>query len=112
MLDGLVIGTLKTIWASYLTLAYRDVAVSALLAAVLIWRSRAESPPVRLANDRFRPSASVLPHRRSLQGSQIAMACAIENAAPRPTVETHCRCSCLCVSNPLQEHRRWMKGSG
>jgi branched-chain amino acid transport system permease protein len=36
MLGGLLIGTLETFWAGYLTLAYKDVAVFALLAAVLI----------------------------------------------------------------------------
>ena len=38
MLGGLLIGALETFWAGYLTLAYKDVAVFALLAAILIWR--------------------------------------------------------------------------
>jgi branched-chain amino acid transport system permease protein len=55
MLGGLLIGTLETFWAGYLTLAYKDVAVFALLAAVLIWRPQGLfGHPVRLVNDRFR----------------------------------------------------------
>jgi branched-chain amino acid transport system permease protein len=56
MLGGLLIGTLETFWAGYLTLAYKDVAVFALLAAVLVWRPQGLfGDAVRLANDRFRP---------------------------------------------------------
>jgi branched-chain amino acid transport system permease protein len=58
MAGGLLIGTLETFWAGYLTLAYKDVAVFALLAAVLIWRPHGLfGHPVALANDRFRPWA-------------------------------------------------------
>ena len=43
----------------YLTLAYRDVATFAVLAAVLIWRPHGLlGQPVRLANDRFLPRPS------------------------------------------------------
>ncbi len=55
MLGGLIIGTLETFWAGYLSLAYKDVAVFGLLAAVLIWRPQGLlGQPVRLANDAFR----------------------------------------------------------
>jgi branched-chain amino acid transport system permease protein len=58
MLGGLLIGALETFWAGYLTLAYKDVAVFALLAAVLIWRPHGLfGHPLRRANDRFRPPA-------------------------------------------------------
>jgi branched-chain amino acid transport system permease protein len=54
MAGGLLIGTLETFWAGYLTLAYKDVAVFALLAAILIWRPQGLfGHPERLANDRF-----------------------------------------------------------
>ena len=54
MLGGLLIGALESFWAGYLNLAYRDVAIFALLAVVLIWRPHGLfGEPVRLANDRF-----------------------------------------------------------
>jgi branched-chain amino acid transport system permease protein len=59
MLGGLLIGTLETFWAGYFSLGYKDVAVFALLAAILIWRPHGLlGQPVRLANDAFlrRPS--------------------------------------------------------
>jgi branched-chain amino acid transport system permease protein len=59
MLGGLLIGTLETFWAGYFSLAYKDVAAFAALAAILIWRPHGLlGQPVRLANDRFlrRPS--------------------------------------------------------
>jgi branched-chain amino acid transport system permease protein len=59
MLGGLLIGTLETFWAGYFSLGYKDVAVFALLAAILIWRPQGLlGQPVRLANDAFlrRPS--------------------------------------------------------
>ncbi len=56
MLGGLLIGTLETFWAGYLSLGYKDVAVFAVLAAVLIWRPQGLlGQEVRLANDAFRP---------------------------------------------------------
>jgi branched-chain amino acid transport system permease protein len=59
MLGGLLIGTLETFWAGYFTIAYKDVAVFALLAAILIWRPHGLlGQPLRLANDLF-------PRRRS-----------------------------------------------
>jgi branched-chain amino acid transport system permease protein len=59
MVGGLIIGTLETFWAGYLSLAYKDVAVFGLLAAVLIWRPQGLlGQPVRLANDAFRRRAS------------------------------------------------------
>jgi branched-chain amino acid transport system permease protein len=52
MLGGLLIATLETFWAGYLTLAYKDVAVFALLAAILLWRPQGLlGHPVRLTND-------------------------------------------------------------
>jgi branched-chain amino acid transport system permease protein len=59
MLGGLLIGALETFWAGYFSLGYKDVAVFALLAAILIWRPHGLlGQPVRLANDAFlrRPS--------------------------------------------------------
>ncbi len=54
MLGGLLIGALETFWAGYLTIAYKDVAVFGLLAAILVWRPQGLlGQPVRLANDRF-----------------------------------------------------------
>jgi branched-chain amino acid transport system permease protein len=38
MLGGLVLGFWETLWAGYLTIAYKDVAVFGLLAVTLIWR--------------------------------------------------------------------------
>ena len=38
MLGGLVLGLWETLWAGYLTIAYKDVAVFGLLAVTLIWR--------------------------------------------------------------------------
>ncbi|HEX5079456.1 MAG TPA: branched-chain amino acid ABC transporter permease LivH [Geminicoccaceae bacterium] len=38
MLGGLLLALWETLWAGYLTIAYKDVAVFGLLAAVLIWR--------------------------------------------------------------------------
>jgi len=59
MLGGLLIGTLETFWAGYFSLAYKDVAVFAALAAILIWRPHGLlGQPVRLANDRFLPRPS------------------------------------------------------
>jgi branched-chain amino acid transport system permease protein len=53
MLGGLLIAILETFWAGYLTLAYKDVAVFALLAAILLWRPQGLlGHPVRLTNDR------------------------------------------------------------
>jgi branched-chain amino acid transport system permease protein len=58
MLGGLLIGALETFWAGYFSLGYKDVAVFAALAAILIWRPHVLlGQPVRLANDRFRPQA-------------------------------------------------------
>ena len=55
MLGGLLIGLLEAFWAGYLSIAYKDVAVFALLTAVLIWRPHGLfGEPVRLANDAFR----------------------------------------------------------
>ena len=55
MLGGLIIGVLETFWAGYFSIAYKDVAVFALLAAILIWRPHGLlGQPVRLANDAFR----------------------------------------------------------
>jgi branched-chain amino acid transport system permease protein len=55
MLGGLLIGLLEALWAGYLTIAYKDVALFALLTAVLIWRPHGLfGKPVRLANDSFR----------------------------------------------------------
>jgi branched-chain amino acid transport system permease protein len=55
MLGGLLIGALETFWAGYLNLAYEDVAVFGLLAAILVWRPQGLlGQPVRLANDAFR----------------------------------------------------------
>jgi branched-chain amino acid transport system permease protein len=55
MLGGLLIGGLETFWAGYLTIAYKDVAIFALLAATLALRpSGLLGHPVRLANDVFR----------------------------------------------------------
>jgi branched-chain amino acid transport system permease protein len=55
MLGGLLIGTLETFWAGYLSLAYKDVAVFCVLAAILVWRPQGLlGQPVRLANDAFR----------------------------------------------------------
>ena len=55
MLGGLLIGALEIFWAGYLSLAYKDVATFAVLAAVLIWRPHGLlGQPVRLANDAFR----------------------------------------------------------
>jgi branched-chain amino acid transport system permease protein len=57
MLGGLLIGALETFWAGYFSLGYKDVAVFAALAAILIWRPHGLlGQPLRLANDRFRPS--------------------------------------------------------
>jgi branched-chain amino acid transport system permease protein len=59
MLGGVLIGALEIFWAGYLSLAYRDVATFAVLAAVLIWRPQGLlGQPVRLANDAFRPRVS------------------------------------------------------
>jgi branched-chain amino acid transport system permease protein len=38
MLGGILIGLLETFWSAYLTIAYKDVAVFALLAIVLALR--------------------------------------------------------------------------
>jgi branched-chain amino acid transport system permease protein len=38
MLGGLLLATWETLWAGYLSLAYKDVAVFGLLAVALIWR--------------------------------------------------------------------------
>lgn len=55
MLGGLLIGLLEALWAGYLSIAYKDVAVFGLLTAVLIWRPQGLfGEPVRLANDVFR----------------------------------------------------------
>jgi branched-chain amino acid transport system permease protein len=55
MLGGLLIGLLEALWAGYLTIAYKDVAIFALLTVVLIWRPQGLfGEPVRLANDVFR----------------------------------------------------------
>ncbi len=55
MLGGLLIGALETFWAGYLSIAYKDVAVFGLLAAILVWRPQGLlGQPVRLANDAFR----------------------------------------------------------
>ena len=55
MLGGVLIGALETFWAGYFSIAYKDIALFALLAAVLIWRPHGLfGQPVRLANDRFR----------------------------------------------------------
>ncbi len=55
MLGGLLIGALETFWAGYLSIAYKDVAVFAVLAAILVWRPHGLlGQPVRLANDAFR----------------------------------------------------------
>ncbi len=55
MLGGLLIGALESFWAGYLSIAYKDVAVFGLLAAILIWRPQGLlGHPVRLANDSFR----------------------------------------------------------
>jgi branched-chain amino acid transport system permease protein len=55
MLGGFLIGGLETFWAGYLTMAYKDVAVFALLAATLVLRpSGLLGHPVRLAGDVFR----------------------------------------------------------
>ena len=55
MLGGLLIGALETFWAGYLSIAYKDVAVFGLLAAILVWRPQGLlGQPVRLANDSFR----------------------------------------------------------
>ena len=55
MLGGLLIGTLETFWAGYLSVGYKDVAVFGLLAAILVWRPQGLlGQPVRLANDSFR----------------------------------------------------------
>ena len=54
MLGGLLIGALETFWAGYFSIAYKDVAVFGLLAAILVWRPQGLlGQPVRLANDRF-----------------------------------------------------------
>jgi branched-chain amino acid transport system permease protein len=52
MLGGLLLATWETLWAGYLTLAYKDVAVFGLLAVALIWRpagllGKAEALPPR-----------------------------------------------------------------
>jgi branched-chain amino acid transport system permease protein len=55
MLGGLLIGLLEALWAGYLTIAYKDVAIFGLLTVVLIWRPQGLfGEPVRLANDVFR----------------------------------------------------------
>jgi branched-chain amino acid transport system permease protein len=55
MLGGLLIGALEALWAGYLSLAYKEVAVFGLLTMVLIWRPQGLfGEPVRLANDSFR----------------------------------------------------------
>jgi branched-chain amino acid transport system permease protein len=55
MLGGFLIGGLETFWAGYLAMAYKDVAVFALLALTLILRpSGLLGLPTRLANDAFR----------------------------------------------------------
>ena len=58
MLGGLLIGALETFWAGYSQpRATRTSRCSPLLAAILIWRPHGLlGQPVRLANDRFRPS--------------------------------------------------------
>jgi branched-chain amino acid transport system permease protein len=57
MLGGLLIGTLETFWAGYFSIGYKDVGVSGVLAAILIWRPHGLlGQPLRPANDRFRPS--------------------------------------------------------
>jgi branched-chain amino acid transport system permease protein len=38
MLGGLLLATWETLWAGYLSVAYKDVAVFGLLAVALIWR--------------------------------------------------------------------------
>jgi branched-chain amino acid transport system permease protein len=56
MLGGVLIGALEIFWAGYLNLACRDAATFALLPVILIWRPHGLlGPPVRLANDAFRP---------------------------------------------------------
>jgi branched-chain amino acid transport system permease protein len=58
MLGGLLLGLLEALWAGYLTIAYKDVAIFGLLAAVLIWRPHGLfGESVRLANDSFRQRA-------------------------------------------------------
>ena len=55
MLGGLLIGLLEIFWAGYMSLTYKDVAIFALLAAILIWRPHGLlGQPVRFANDAFR----------------------------------------------------------
>ncbi len=54
MLGGLLIGGLETFWAGYLVTGYKDVAIFAVLAIVLILRPNGLfGRPVRLVNDRF-----------------------------------------------------------
>jgi branched-chain amino acid transport system permease protein len=40
MLGGLLLAWWESLWAGYLTIAYKDVAVFGLLAVTLIWRPR------------------------------------------------------------------------
>jgi branched-chain amino acid transport system permease protein len=55
MLGGLLVGLLEAGWAGYLAIAYKDVALFALLAAMLALRPHGLlGQPVRLANDQFR----------------------------------------------------------
>jgi branched-chain amino acid transport system permease protein len=55
MLGGLLVGLLEAGWAGYLAIAYKDVAIFALLAAMLALRPHGLlGQPVRLANDQFR----------------------------------------------------------
>jgi branched-chain amino acid transport system permease protein len=59
MPGGVLVSALEIFWAGYLSLAYRDVATFAVLAAVPIWRPQGLlGQPVRLANDAFRPRVS------------------------------------------------------
>lgn len=54
MAGGLLIGLVETLWAGYLSSAYKDVAIFGLLAVMLIWRPHGLlGQPVALANDRF-----------------------------------------------------------
>jgi branched-chain amino acid transport system permease protein len=59
MLGGFLIGLLEAFWAGYLTLAYREIAIFAILALVLILRPGGLlGQPARLRNDLFwRPTA-------------------------------------------------------
>ncbi len=64
-LGGFVVGILETLWSAYFGGAYREVAVFALLAVILVFRpSGLFARPVLHRNDRFRPHSTPSRHSR------------------------------------------------